>query len=308
MDKRLNRSDYLLSLVFIFLLVCIAGAFFFGLQLGQQRTESKHAALLSAREDAAKKPGAYEQQHLVSYYHTIYTPYREFANRWFDKMKELELQAHTIDASSVFKDLSKAADDKYTALSKVATPDTSPLLGEAHQNILKSLKLFAESSKSFQSKANSLAPGDVLAEVDKDAYFREAKKFALQGEQQFYMSMVKWNETINPQVKGANLLGQTAYSKKEWDQMGINAKNAAVSSILLREVRYLPLYPQDMTVRIDEWFAGGQAQKMNLNDIQQIIDLLAETGSARKGDFVTRKEKWYGGDTLPQLPFFYENK
>lgn len=308
MDKRLNRSDYFFSLTFVFLLVCVAGAFFFGVQTGQSRTESKYEAMAAKQEEASSKPGAYDQQHLVSFYHTIFAPYREFANRWFDKLKELELQGSTSDAAAAMKDLSKTADDKYGALSKAVTPETSPLLGEAHQNLLKGLKLFSDTAKKYQSKANSMHPSVLLTEIDKDAFFQEAKTFALQGQQQYYNAIVKWNESVEPQVQGSGLLGQSAFTLKDWSQMSLNVKNVVVASILLKEKRYLPLYPQDLTVRIDEMITNGQAKKMNLNDIQTIADLLADTNAARKGDFIARKDKWYAEETKPQLPFFYENK
>lgn len=308
MDKRLNRSDYFFSLIFVFLLVCVAGAFFFGVELGQNRTESKYNALMAKQEEAAKKPGAYDQQHLVSFYHTIYAPYREFTNRWFDKLKEIELQGDAADPSSVMKDLSKTASDKYDEISKAVTPETSPLLGESHQNLLKGLRLFSDTAKKFQSKANSMHPSVLLTEVDKDAFFLEAKKFALQGQQQYYTAIVKWNESVDTQVQGIGLLAQPSFTLKDWSQMSLNVKNVVVSTILMNEKRYLPLYPQDMTVRIDEMITNGQAKKMNLNDIKAIADLLADTSAARKGDFIARKDKWYAGETKPQLPFFYENK
>lgn len=305
MNKRLNRSDYMFSLVFVFLLVCVAAAFFFGMEVGLSRADAKLAAYVAKQEEAAKKPGAYDQQHLVSFYHTIYAPYRDFSNVWFDKLKELQTQ--TTDASDVMKQLAKTADDKFAAASTGVTPQTSPLLGEAHANMLKALKLFADTAKTYQSRANALHPSALLGELDKDAYLREAKTFALLGQQQYYMAIVKWNEAAEPPAKGADLLGQTPVTVKDWSQMGLNVKNAAVASILLNDKRYLPLYPQDMTVRIDEMIANGQAQRMNLQDIPAITALLADTNAARKGDFIARKELWYSGETKPQLPFFYEN-
>lgn len=307
MDKRLTRSEYIFSLGFIFMLVCVAGAFFFGMETGINRTETKYAAIMAKQDEAAKIPGAYDQQHLVSFYHTIYTPYREFNNRWFDKLKELEVQGGTADASAVLKDLSKTAGDKYAILSKAITSETSPLLGESHQNLMKGLKLFADSAAKFQAKANSMHPTVLLTEMNKDAFVQEAKKFALLGQQQYYGSIVKWNETVEPHIKGAELLGQTSFSQKDWNQMSFNVKNAAIASILLNEKLYLPLYPQDLAVGVEDMLSSGQYKKMNLNDIQSIVSLLADTSAARKGDFIVRKEKWYKGETMPQLPFFYEN-
>jgi len=306
MNKRLNRSDYILSLLIVFLLVCVSGAFFFGVNIGTSRAEARFASLLASQEEASKKPGAYDQQHLVSFYHTIYSPYREFTNRWFDQLKELDQPS--VDASAVMKELAKAADDKYGEISKSTTSETSPLLGEAHQNLMKGLKLFADSAKKFQSKANSMHPSVLLTELDKDAFFREAKKFSLQGQQQYYTAIVKWNETVDKQVKGVSLLDQPALTPQDWSQMSLNVKNSYVSSILWKDSRFMPLYPQDLTVRIDEMISSGQVKKLNLDDVQSIVDLLDDTNAARKGDFLSRKDRWYGGETMPQLPFFYENK
>lgn len=308
MDKRLTRSDYIFSLIFVFLLVCVAGAFFFGVEIGKSRMETKYAEILAKQEEAAKIPGAYDQQHLVAFYHTIYAPYREYTNRWFDKLKEMELQSSTVDASSVMKDLAKMAEEKYVEIQKGTAPQTSPLLPEAHQNLLKGLKLFAEGAKRFQSKANSVHPTVLLNEIHKDPYITEAEKFSLQGQQQYYMSIVKWNETVNSQVRGASMLTQASFTVKDWSQMSLNVKNSAVASLLYGSKRYTPLYPQDLTIRIDEMIQSGQAKKLNLDDIRSIIDLLVDTNAARKGDFIMRKDKWYGSETMPQLPFFYENK
>ncbi|MDF2720884.1 MAG: hypothetical protein K0Q59_559 [Paenibacillus sp.] len=305
MDKRLSRSYYLFSLMFIFMLVCVSGAFFFGLQLGTDRAETKYATMMAKREEAAQLPGAYDQQYLVSFYHTIYVPYRGFTDIWFDKLKQLEVQSGSADAAAIMKELGKSADDTYSSLSKATTPENSPLLNEAHQNVLKGIKLFAEAARSFQSKANAVHPSVLLTELNKDAYLQEAKKFALQGQQQFYMAIVKWSEATDPQVKGANLLSQTAFSLKDWGEMSLNVKNAAIASILQNEKLYMPVYPQDLTVGVDELLASGQSKKMNLNDIQSIVAMLADTNAARKGDFLARKDKWYKNETIPLLPFFF---
>lgn len=305
MEKRLSRSDYIFSLILVFMLVCVAGAFFFGVEIGRSRAETQFAATMAKQEDASLKPGAYDQQVLVSFYHTIYAPYRGFADRWFDNMKRLESDG-TVDAAALLKQLSKSADDQYAVLAAAAAPDTSPLLVEAHQNLMKGLKLFADSSMKWQSQANAIRPGTLPAELDKDPYVQEAKKFALLGQQQFYTSVVKWNETVDNSVQGAGLLGQASFTIKDWSQMNFNVKNAVVASVMLNEKRFLALYPQDLTSRIDEIIANGQAKKMNLDSIPSIVNMLADTNAARKGDYIALKTKWYANETLPQIPFFYE--
>lgn len=303
MNKKMNRSDYILSLVLMFSLVCIAGAFFFGVRIGQDRTEKKFAAY-AASEAAYELPGAYDQQHLVSFYHRIYAPYREFAEVWF---QEWWLNEASPDASRSIRPQSrllKAANDTYTLLSEAVTPENSPLLGEAHLNLLRSLKLFADTSNS-SSEARPVAIGGKAR--DSDDTFAEGQRLGLLGQQQYYAAIVKWNETIESKI-GSELLAQSSFALQDWSRMSLNVKNAAVASILLDQRQFLPLYPQDMTVRIDEWIASGQTAKLSLNDVGSVVELLASMNAARKGDFLERKNKWYQDATLPMLPVFFQDR
>ena len=118
MDKRLTRTDYLFALMFIFMLVCILGAFFYGLRVGQEKSDQKYDKILHADKAVVQEIGAYDQQVLVSYYHTIFLPFREFQNKWFELMSQIELGNSTVDASAVLKELYKLADEKYNAASK----------------------------------------------------------------------------------------------------------------------------------------------------------------------------------------------
>jgi hypothetical protein len=306
MNHRLNRSDYILSLVIVFLLVCVAAAFFLGMQVGANRTEAKYAALAAKQQDAARKPGSYDQQQLVSYYHTIYAPYRAFVGSWHDKLAELNRRG-TVDASAVLKEAADIAEKAFKQLSNAAAPENSPLLLESHQNLLKGLKLLADTARSHRSGANAVPPARVAEQLDQDPAYSEAKQFVLQGQQQYYAAIVKWNETVEPIVRGADRLAQSSWTTGDWAQMSLNAKNAAVATLMLKERKLLPLDPQDMTARIDEWIESGQAGKLNLNDIGDMVNLLAETNAARKGDFALLRDTRYADEKLPQLPFFQES-
>jgi hypothetical protein len=301
MDKRLTRSDYLFAVTFIFMLVFALGTFFFGLKMGQERSAAKYDELLNKQNETAKQYGAYHQQYLVSYYHTIYQPYREFHKKWFDKMNELELNK-SADASLIMKDLGKLAKEKYDELSAKSMPDSSPLLQEGLQNYTKSLKLFNEALGNLQAKANSLKGSDLMSELNKDAYLMEAKKFALAAQKNYYAAIIKWNDTDNPQLKHVDV--SKPLSLKEWSTISLNVKNDYLASALAASKQYTAFTPQDMTARIDEMIASEQTRKMNLNDVQQVIDLLIATDAVRSGDFIRNKNKWYMNETLPQLPFF----
>lgn len=306
MEKRLTRSDYIFSLIIVFLLVCIAGAFFYGMEVGKTRTETKFAAVMAKQEEMAKKPGAYEQQHLVSFYHTVWLPYREFQNKWFHQLKEMDINTQTVDASAIMKELSLTAGDKMDAVSRASMPDTSPLLREAQQNYMKSLKLFGDTLKKYQAKANSMHPSVLLAELDKDPLLSDAKKYALQAQQQYYTAMTKWNQTVSLDVKGIDLIGRNPVTLKDWSQMSLVVKNDVVAGLLLNGMHFTSIYPQDLTLRVEEMIGSGQAKKMNLNEISAIVEMLLSTNAVREGDFIQRKTKFYAEETLPQLPFFYQ--
>lgn len=302
MDKRLTRTDYLFALMFIFMLVCILGAFFYGLRVGQEKSDQKYDKLLHADKAVVPEIGAYDQQVLVSYYHTIFLPFREFQNKWFELMSQIELGNSTVDASAVLKELYKLADEKYNELQKKSMPPSSPLLVQSHQGYLKSLKLFADTLKSYQNKANGLTSPQLLDVIQKDAYFLEAKTQALTAQKNYFDSIVAWNGTIDHDIE--NFDPNNNANLDQWRAMNINVKNHYITAKLLKNKAFFPFYPQDLTIRIDEFIASGQAKKMNVNDVNQTMDLLLSTNAVRPGDFVKGKSKWYANELLPQLPFF----
>ena len=81
MDKHLSRFQMLFSLGFIFMLVLAVAAFFAGVEVGSSRTESRYEAKKLLAAASSSKP-SYSQQDLVSFYHTVFSPYREFQNEW----------------------------------------------------------------------------------------------------------------------------------------------------------------------------------------------------------------------------------
>ena len=83
MEKRLTATAMLFSVGFVFMLVCTVGAFFYGIQIGSAKTEAKYTAENAGADAAAALASPYQQQDLVSFYHTVFLPYREFQNEWF---------------------------------------------------------------------------------------------------------------------------------------------------------------------------------------------------------------------------------
>lgn len=306
MNKRLSRSDYIFSLVFIFMLICVIGAFFYGIQLGTERVEAKQQNLLDKKAEIAKGMTSYNQSYLVSFYHTIYLPFKEFQTVWFKDMNDIDIRGNTLDPSALLKELSKLASAKYDNVVTQSMPATSPLLQEAHQNYLKSLKLFSQAAKTFESKANSLQVSVLASEIEKDAYFTQAKAFALQAQNQFYESIVKWNESVEVNaLKGADFIKHHPLPLTEWNQMNFNLKNQYITGLMIENKYFKNYNPQDLLIGIDDMIKSGQAKKMNVNSIQQLVDILVGTGAVRQDDFIQGKMKWYGNEKIPQLPFFF---
>lgn len=301
MEKRLNRTDYVFALTFIFMLVVALGAFFYGLRLGQERSDAKYEGVIAKKNEEAKGYTAYDQQYLVSYYHTIYQPYREFHKKWFEKMDELTSNKST-DGSMALKELAKLADETYSTLSGKTMPDSSPLLQDGLKDNLRSLKLFGEALTSHASKANAQPTTELVSTLDRDAYIIEAKNFALKADKEYYDAILKWNETINPQFKPIDVSKPLAL--KEWSALSLNMKNDYCAQLLIASKLFKAFTPQDLAARIDEMIANGQTAKMNLTGVAQVVDVLMATDAVRPGDFLRYKSKWYANETLPQLPFF----
>jgi hypothetical protein len=302
MDKRLTRSDFVFILVFIFMLIFALGAFFSGMKIGTDRTEAKYYDLVKERRDAGDQT-AYNQSYLVSFYHTVYLPFREFNVKWSDSMEQIESQTGGTDASSLLKSLSKLAEDKYQSTLTQTVPDTSPLLVEAQEEYLKSLKLFSKAADSMQASANQVAPTVLMGNISKDASFTEAKNFALSAQKKYFDSIVKWHQLVDSSAKGTEVLnGELAFN--DWSQLDLNLKNAYLAGLLIQSRNFSSYTPQDVTLRVDDMIRSGQAKKLNLTTVPQVVELLINTHAVRLGDFVQGKSKYYGGEMLPQLPFF----
>jgi len=306
LNKKLSKADYLMTLLFLFIIIGALGAFFYGVKVGKDKTTIKYELLIAEKQEMAKELTAYHQQYLVSFYHTIYLPYREFQKKWFEHLEAIELENKSVDPQSVFKELSKLADEKFKTIETMSMPSTSPLLQEAHSNYLKSLKLFSNTADEFRSKTNSQQGTRIIAMVNNDVFFQEAKNFALLAQSNYYSSILKWNESINISLVGIELADKDDVNLNEWAQMNLNIKNLFVSRNLSEADYYAAFYPQDLTIRIDEMVASGQAKKMGFTTVKPMIEMLVDTNAVRIGDYLKRRQVFYKNETLPQLPFFYE--
>lgn len=307
MEKRLTRTELLFSFGFLFMLVVAVGAFFYGVQIGSDKTESKF--IEQTKHLSSTKEGvvtAYQQQDLVSFYHTVFLPYREFQNEWFASLHKMSSQQLS-DSSSAMKELSSLAKQKYKEAEHATVPKTSPLLEEAQLQFLKGLKMFQEAADRGAVSAKELSAAELVAALKQDAYYLEGVKHTMAGQQNYYDAMLKWASSVNPNIP-SNYANPDVLEIATWKALPLVIKNKLMAEQLNVRKQLASFYPQDLTTRVDEFILSGQASKMKMKTVDAIVDLLINTEAVRYGDFSGSKAQLYTKDLLPQLPFFFPEK
>jgi len=307
MDKRLARTDILFVLGFLFMLVVAVGAFFYGVKVGTDRVESAQAQEEKpATAGAETSPNAYSLQDLVSFYHTVFLPYREFMSEW-QSAEQKWLSVESTDRSSSIKELVKLANAQYESAKIAYIPPVSPLLKEAQDSYLKSLKLYTNSLSSFAASANEGTGSILLGQIRKDAFYKEAVNMALEGQTEYYNAMAKWAAIVDMTVP-YDAEYETLVELSKWKTLPLISKNLLSAKYLQEQALSESFLPQDLTARIDSFLASGQAETMKLKTMGSVADILTRTDAVRDGDFLQLKSRFYGSQMLPQLPFFSPDK
>lgn len=300
MEKRLTTTSMVFSVGFVFMLVCTVGAFFYGIQIGTERTEAKY--MPDDSELAATSANPYQQQDLVSFYHTVFLPYREFQNEWFSAMNKIS-QGKTMDANSMFKDLANLAANKANEASSNDMQKSS-LLGQAQVAYIRSLKLFEEAAGKAAASANTMAYNQLKKNIEQEKTYLSASQFALGAQQAYYSAMLKWAATVDLDIP-SDYKSPALLELKQWTKLDITVKNKLMADQLMTRKKLTAYYPHDLTSRVDEFVNSGQATKMKLHTVSAVVDLLVGTKAVRTGDFIESKSRLYQQALLPQLPFFY---
>lgn len=303
MDKRLTRTEMLFSLGFLFMLICAVGAFFYGVKIGSDKTEAKYVPSKPLNATAGVKEIAYQQQDLVSFYHTVFLPFREFQSEWQTTMDKISSGAAADPASSL-KELSSLAAAKYKeAIKADAAPAVSPLLVNAQNNTLKGLKLFGQAADRQISGANSVKPSVLLAQLAKDVYYQQAVSHALTAQKQYYAAMLKWSASVDPDMPG-DYEASKGLELTAWKTLPLVVKNKLMADQLSLRQTMADYYPQDLAARVDLFIGSGQPSKMGVKTVAAAVDLLLGTEAVRPGDFAGNKARLYADELLPQLPIF----
>ncbi|WP_435171179.1 hypothetical protein [Paenibacillus glycanilyticus] len=300
MEKRLPRSAMIFSLGFVFMLVCAVGAFFYGVKLGTSKTETKYE-MKELQAAAVQKSSPYQQQDLVSFYHTVFLSYREFQSEWDDAMDDFA-KGQGGSASSTLKNLAELARSKRTAASNFDM-QKSPLLGDAQTNYIRSLEQFEQAAKAAAASSKSGDAAKLQNSIKQLGSYQSAVKQALAAQQAYYTAMMKWGATVEPNIP-ANYTMPKVIEINKWSSLPLIVKNKLMADQMASRQQFTAYYPQDLTSRIDDFIASGQSAKLNLKTVSAIADLLIDTEAVRSGDFTENRSKFYNKDLLPQLPFF----
>lgn len=303
-SKRSSRFEVFYVLGFLFTLIVAFGTFFLGFRMGVNQTEDKYASLKNST-IVMESDASYNQQDLVSFYYVVYQPYLQFKSDYLIRMDALGNNGNRLSDNVSLKEIRESAQDKYDLISTYSISGNSPLLKQAQNDILKSLKLFDEGlDRNISIIGNK--EGVLLANsVTSDEFTTSAINYGLQAQNKFYTSIMKWA------AKGdQNIPEEYTFSKdttvKQWNNYSLTLKNKAISDIMLSNNLYVSYMPQDLTAKIDQMIASGKAEALNLNSVYGIAQIVTETGAVQNRDFIKWKSTYYANEPLPNLPFFTE--
>ncbi|KGE17851.1 hypothetical protein [Paenibacillus wynnii] len=301
MNSRTSRTQMLYTLGLLFFLISAFAAFFTGVKVGADKTEDKYNRLISSKE-TEEFSGSYQQQDLVTFYHNVFLPYREFKRDWNSKVEKLARSNDPRENNAILKDLGILADQQYKKVNQDSIFSNSPLLHQSQLNILKSLTLFSQASDKVVAGSGGLETAKVLKS---NSFTSSAIKYGLLAQKNFYDSMLKWGAKSNNKISG-ELRELKILNFIEWKKMPLLTKNATIANMMLNHNIYAGYDPQDITAKMDDLIYSGTASSLKLKDVQTSVTLLISTGAVQQNDFIKWREQYYGKETLPQLPFFSE--
>ncbi|OXM16684.1 hypothetical protein [Paenibacillus herberti] len=301
MDKHLNRYQMLFTLGFIFMLAVAVGAFFTGVEIGSSRTESRFEAK-KLQASSAKTTSAYSQQDLVSFYHTVFSPYREFQSEWLEMESRLESRSATL-STGMLEQLADLATKKRKEIEAVANEHKSGLLADSRASYLASLDNFNAAAKRQKTAAAGSSPDIFLVTLRADKDYKKGSNLSLIGQNNYYGAMLSWASSTNSDIPSRIELSGVM-SLKQWSSSPLTVKNKLVADLLSKRGQMNAYLPQDLSGAVDQLIESGEAERLNLGSLQSAAELLSGTGAVRSGDFWAIKPRLYSSEVLPQLPFF----
>ncbi|MCM3633097.1 MULTISPECIES: hypothetical protein [Paenibacillus] len=302
MDRTFNRNAMIFSTLFLVMLVVSVAAFFYGLNIGTKKVEAKYAHLISPESTA--NDYVYQQQDLVSFYLTVYAPYREFQLSWNDALKKIS-NNEVSNVASLYKEIEGQASKKAEEAASFNLQHAG-LLGQAQQSYIRSLDQFEKVAVVLQRKNAATTYEGITNSLKNNDVYQAAISQALTGQGQFYEAMVQWGISIDPNIP-SEYDRNVSQKLTDWSSKPLLIKNEIIANYLLDSKQFVEYLPHDLVSSIDQFITSGQAESMNLTTVEGIISLLMNTAAVRAGDYNLHRNSLYTDEFLPQIPFFYPN-
>ncbi|WP_334077106.1 hypothetical protein [Paenibacillus sanfengchensis] len=300
--KKSSRFEVWFTFGFLFTLIAAFGTFMLGLSMGITRTEAKYLNYKASALESETEV-SYGQQDLVTFYYVVYQPYQQFKEEYISMTDRLQSADSKLAAAKILKEAQESAQNQYGLISANPISGSSPLLKQAQNDILKSLKLFDEGisrNVSFMSGET----GPKLARIlSSDEFAKNAMDYGLKAQSKFYASILKWSAKADQQIPD-NYTFRADTLIKQWKTFSLAQKNKAVSDMMQNSRLYVSYLPQDMTAKIDQMIASGKASALKLNSVSSIVKILTETEAVQSKEFMKWKATYYKSEILPELPFF----
>jgi len=302
MDRTFNRNAMLFSTLFLVMLVVAVAAFFYGMNIGSKKIEAKYAYLKVSQENVSDY--VYQQQDLVSFYLTVYAPYREFQISWNEALKKIS-NNEISNVASLYKEIEGQASKKAEEAASFNLQHAG-ILGQAQQSYIRSLNQFEKVAVALQRKNAASTYEDITTALKNNESYIAAVSQALTGQDHFYEAMMQWGITIDPNIP-SDYEKNVSQKLDVWSNQPLLAKNKIIASYLLDKKVFVDYLPHDLVSSIDQFIVSGQAETMNITTVEGVISLLMNTAAVRAGDYNLNRNKLYAEELLPQIQFFYPN-
>jgi hypothetical protein len=291
MNNRLTRTDYLVVYFLIILMAASIGSFFFGLNIGQNRTVAKYETFAEQKKLKKVTSEAYTEQDLASFYHTVYRPYDLFFQPLW---KELE-SSQDLPTSKSWK---KLTEETLKQISAFSVSDKSPLLVNAQTGYIQSLKSLLEALD--QSSAD-------LRGLLENQFYLESRKSRLKAQQDFFQAIMVWEQQYVTKKEPPESINASPFLLQNWGLLTLHQKNKVIARELYVMGLDKPYSPQDVTVNLDAFIRSGETKALSIKDVPRALKILSAAQSIRNGDFLNQKDQQYSKAAFPMIPFYRQS-
>jgi hypothetical protein len=239
---------------------------------------------------------------LVSFYHTVFSPYREFQNEWLTMEKKVESRNLPV-SPSLLKDLGDLAGEKRKEIESARSVPVTGLLASARTDYLASLDSISQAAGAQAKAAAGQSAESFLSSLHKQPAYKTAASQSLSAQKDYYSSMLIWASGVDSSIPSKAVLSGTVKTA-EWGTYPLLVKIKLMADLLEKRGKWTDYYPQDLAGAVDSLLQSGESKRLNTTSVNELADVVTGTGAVRDGDFWTIKSRLYGKEILPQLPFF----